>query len=313
MSAARCLIVTRLAAEFAEEIARLGGADIPVTACANAEEARAAYRGEEVLFGNPRDIALLLPDTPDVKWVQSSWAGVTPLVEADRRGYVLTGIKDVFGPQMAEYVLGHLLAHELRVVERRRRQLQREWYPAHSGVLDGKTIGIMGTGSIGSHIAAAAAAFNLQRIGLSRSGKPVPAFDSVWPGAGLADFLARSDYLVSTLPATAETDGLLDGAALARLPAGAVFINVGRSNVVDDVALVESLGNGQLAAAVLDVFDEEPLPARSPLWNAPNLTVTAHVAAVSHPLLIVPVFVDNYRRFAAHEPLRYVVDFDAGY
>ena len=310
---ARCLIVTRLAAEFAEEIKRLDGADIPVTPCIDAAEAIAKNRGEEVLFGNPREIAALLPHMPNVEWVQSSWAGVTPLIEAGRRDYRLTGIKNVFGPQMAEYVLGHLLAHELKIVERRRRQQQREWFPAHSGVLDGKTIGIMGTGSIGSHIATAAGAFNLRPIGFSRSGKPVPPFDSVWPAAELAGFLARSDYLVSTLPHTPETDGLLDAKALALLPGGGVFVNVGRSNVVDNAALTMALSTGKLAAAVLDVFDEEPLPATSPLWEVPNLTVTAHVAAVSHPLLIVPVFVDNYRRFCAGKPLRYLVDFDAGY
>ncbi len=86
---------------------------------------------------------------PVVRWVQSTWAGVTPLLALGRRDFVLTGVKDTFGPQMAEYVLGYLLARELRLLERREHQLRRDWWPAESGTLRGKTLGIMGTGSIG--------------------------------------------------------------------------------------------------------------------------------------------------------------------
>ena len=309
----RCLIVTRVAAEFADEIERLAGSEIPITACRDAEDALAAYTDEQILFGNPQEIAALLPQMPTVQWVQSSWAGVTPLIDASRRDYTLTGVKGVFGPQMSEYVLGYLLAHELKISGRLEQQRRRRWYREQSGSLAGKSLGIMGTGSIGAHIAASASAFNLETLGLSRSGIPVEDFDVVWPLAELDSFLARSHYLVSTLPATPQTDRLLNEGALAKLPEGAVFVNVGRSNVVDHAALVDALTSGRLAAAVLDVFDEEPLPEDSPLWKAPNLYITAHVAAISHPLLIVPVFVENYRRFVAGKPLKHVVDFDAGY
>ena len=153
----RCLIVTNLADEFAREIDRLTtDSPIPLRAFATAESALAAYTDETVLFGNPQLIADILPSMPTVEWVQSTWAGVTPLIEAERRDYVLTGVKDVFGPQMSEYTFGYLLAHELRILERHERQTARIWHRAHSGVLDGKTLGIMGTGSIGSHIAATA-------------------------------------------------------------------------------------------------------------------------------------------------------------
>lgn len=309
----RCLIVTSLAAEFAAEIERLSQAPIPVTACATAEEARAAYRGETVLFGNPQQIARILPDLPAVDWVQSSWAGVTPLIEAPRRDYVLTGVKDVFGPQMSEYVFGYLLAHELKILDRMARQRARDWYRAHSGVLAGKTLGVMGTGSIGRHLAGTARAFGMRPLGLSRSGRAVREFDEVLPVSKLRGFLASSDHLVSTLPQTPETDRLLDSRTLALLPRTAYFVNVGRSNVIDEAALVSALRRGRLAGAALDVFAEEPLPDSSLLWTAPNLSVTAHIAAISHPLLIVPIFVDNYRRYVAGKPLRHVIDFDAGY
>jgi phosphoglycerate dehydrogenase-like enzyme len=171
----------------------------------------------------------------------------------------------------------------------------------------------MGTGSIGKHIAHTAGRFGMTVTGLSRSGTPASGFENVTRVSQLHEFLAGIDYLVSALPQTADTDQLLDAKALAELPADAYFINVGRSNVIDDTALINALRSGKLAGAALDVFDEEPLPQDSPLWTAPNLSITAHIAAVSRPSLIVPIFVENYRRFVAGQPLNYVVDFDAGY
>lgn len=307
-----CLIVTTAAETFATEIARHEPL-IPVKCCSSADSALHAYADEKVVLGNPAMIGEALQAMPTVEWVQSSWAGVTPLVRHPRRGYVLTGIKEVFGPQMSEYVLGYLLAHELKILERREAQQKREWFKDFSGVLAGKRLGIMGTGSIGRHIAHSAAAFGVTSIGLSRSGAATVGFERVWPVAQLHEFLRECDYLVSTLPETTKTDRLLDTAALQALPPHAYFVNVGRSNVVDDAVLMDALRNGSLAGAAVDVFDQEPMPLDSPLWDTPGLTMTAHIAAVSHPGLIVPIFIDNYRRYTKGQPLKYVVDFDAGY
>ena len=310
---ADCLIVTPLAAEFAAEIERLAGNEIDAIACRSAEEARAAYDGETILFGNPAQIAEILDDWPQVNWVQSSWAGVTPLINAVRRDYRLTGVKGVFGPQMSEYVFGYLLNFELRIAERRAAQENRTWYQDHSGVLEGKTIGVMGTGSIGAHIASTARAFGMTPIGFSRTGNPAEPFERTYGKDALEEFLGHSQHLVTTLPATPDTDDLLNARTLALLPGGGCFVNVGRSNVVDDDALIQALETGQLGFAALDVFDVEPLPDDSPLWTAPNLAVTAHIAAISHPMLIVPIFIDNFRRYRGNQPLQYIVDFDAGY
>jgi len=308
-----CLIVTTVAREFAEEIERLADFPIRLTVCTSAAEALDAYGGEQVLFGSPGMIAEILPRLPEVEWVQSSWAGVTPLLELDRRDYVLTGVKDVFGPQMSEYVIGYLLAHELRILQRAREQGSHRWFREHSGVLGGKCLGIMGTGSIGSHIATTARCLGMRVLGLSRSGSATAGFDRVFSVDCLHDFLAEVDHLVAVLPQTQATDRLLDSKALARLKSDCCFVNVGRGNVVDHDALAAALAAGQLGCGVLDVFDEEPLPADSVLWDTPNLLVTAHIAAISHPLLIVPVFVENYRRWTSGRPLDYVIDFDAGY
>ncbi len=258
-------------------------------------------------------LAEVLPQLPAVKWVQSSWAGVTPLIAGKRRDYVLTGVKDVFGPQMSEYVIGYLLAHELRILERTEKQKRHEWFKGFSRTLHGKRLGIMGTGSIGRYIATKAILLDMQVIGLSRSGKPVTPFQKVMPATQLHDFLADLDYLVAILPDTPDTETLLDAKAFEALPDHAYLINIGRSNVIDDAALIDALENKKLSGATLDVFDEEPVPEDSALWDARNLNITAHIAAVSLPSLIVPIFVDNYRRYVNDQPLHYVIDFETGY
>ena len=308
-----CLVLSGAAERFAEEIARAGDIDIAVEACTTVAEALRRYSGQSIVFGNPDLVAAILPELPAVDWVQSTWAGVKPLCDIARRDYVLTGVKDVFGPQISEYVMAYLLAHKLKVHERMARQCKREWYPASSGVLHGKRLGVMGTGSIGAHVARTGRAFGMKLTGLSRSGAPLPDFNHVEPVSRLHDFLAGLDFLVTTLPQTDSTDRLLDRAALGKLPSHAYVINVGRGNVIDDDALVEALESGTLAGAALDVFNEEPLPCDSRFWSAPNLTITAHIAAISHPSLIAPVFLENYRRFSNGEPLKFVIDLDKGY
>ena len=110
-----CLIITDAANEFAEELKRLADFPVPVTACTRPEQALEQYSGQRILFGQPDMIASVLAEMPGVEWLQSTWAGVTPLIEVERRNYVLTGVKDVFGSQMSEYVMAYLLAHELKV------------------------------------------------------------------------------------------------------------------------------------------------------------------------------------------------------
>ena len=308
-----CLIITANAQELAKEIVRRADFPIAIKACTSAGQALAEYTDESVIFGNPDMIAEVLPKMWAVDWIQSTWVGVTPLMALDQRDYVLTGIKDVFSPQMSEYVIGYLLAHELKVVPRADAQRAHNWYKTYSGTLQGKRLGVMGTGSIGRHIAKTATHFGVKVRGLSRSGAESPEFEQVLKVGQLHDFLEDLDYLVAALPQTSATDKLLDAAALAKLPAHAYFINIGRSNVVDDEALIDALRNNKLAGAALDVFNEEPIPRDSPLWDTPNLSITAHIAAVSHSSLIVPIFVENYRRYIEEQPLRYVIDFDAGY
>ena len=131
--------------------------------------------------------------------------------------------------------------------------------------------------------------------------------------ADLRRFAADLDYLVSVMPNTAATRHLVDAELLAALPPRAVFLNPGRGSVVDEAALVQALTEGRIAGAVLDVFQTEPLPADHPLWRTPNTIITSHTAALSFPEDIAPIFIENYARLLAGQPLKYRVDFEAGY
>lgn len=308
-----CLIISSDAPELQAEFNRQAGASPGFKFYTSAEQALDGYGGEKILFGRPDMVAACLPSWPDIEWVQSTWAGVEPLLALGRRDYRLTVVKDIFGPQMSEYVFAHLLAHELKLYERRARQLEKDWFRRPSGTLAGKHIGIMGTGSIGSHIAQTARTFAMKVSGLSRSGAGVAGFDSVARSDQLHAWLENLDYLVCALPRTPATDRLLDTTALAKLPGHAYLVNVGRSNVLDEAALLDALTQGRLAGAALDVFDEEPLPPGNPLWEAPNLSITAHVAALSHPSLVIPIFLENLGRYQEGRELQYEVDFEAGY
>ena len=278
-----------------------------------AAEALEAYDGQAVVLGEPDLLAGVLDDMPAVEWVQSSWAGVTPLLNIDRTDFRLTGIKDAFGGQMSEYVFAYLLAREVRILERLGRQSRKDWWDEPSGSLQGKTLGVMGTGSIGSAIASRARAFDMKTLGFSRTGRPAKAFGQVYASHQLHEFLPQPDYLVAVLPDTVETRGLLGSEAFALVKNSCYLVNVGRGSFIDEQALIKALYADELAGAVLDVFQSEPLSKDSVLWHAPNLLVTGHIAAISRPRDIARIFGENYARYCNGEPLNYLVDFDRGY
>jgi phosphoglycerate dehydrogenase-like enzyme len=307
------LVLAPDADEYLPGLENMRASGLPVSIAANVAEAGELGREFSIILGQPDLVALFLSSGRTVDWVQSTWAGVAPLIDLGRRDYLLTGVKDVFGPQIAEYVLGYLLAHELRLLERLGRQANRDWWAEPNGTLDGKTLGLLGTGSIGRHLAAVFGHLGVRVLGLNRSGEPVAGFETMYPRGQLLEFLARSDYLVCTLPQTAETDRLMDRDAFAALRRGCYLVNVGRGSVIDEEALLEALSGGRLAGAALDVFRDEPLPEYSPLWHAPDTLVTAHVAAKTRPGEILAIFTDNYGRFLHGEELKHRIDFDRGY
>jgi phosphoglycerate dehydrogenase-like enzyme len=268
----------------------------------------------DVAFGEPSLIAPALARLTSVRWIQSTWAGVEPLLDRSlRRDYVLTNARGVFGGLMSEYVFGYMLAHERRLIEKYTSQQQARWDPAPPGTLRGKTMGLLGVGTIGAALAKTAKHFGMRVNGYTRASDASADVDAYFHGDDRIAFARDLDYLVSVMPNTAKTRRLVDAALLAALPPRAVFINPGRGSVVDEAALAEALGANRIAGAVLDVFEREPLPPDHVFWTLPNVLITSHTAALSVPADIAPIFIENYRRFVSGRPLKYQVDFEAEY
>ena len=264
----------------------------------------------EVVVGAPPDLAAIIPRCPQLRWVQSTWAGIDAIAHFASESLQITPLKGVFGPAMTEYVMGWLLAIERNVISR---ASHTQWTPTLEPRITGKRMGIMGTGSIGTAIALAAKHFGLEVIGLNSDGRAVEGFTACYPGADRLAFAAGLDYLVSVLPQTSQTDNLIDEALLKRLNPRAIVFNVGRGNALVETDLIASLNAGHVRAAVLDVFREEPLPADDPLWSTPGVYVTSHTAGPTPDEAVAEVFERNLKRYIAGEPLTDAVRAGRGY
>ncbi len=310
-------IISAEAEHYAELIKQANLPDLSVHAFTEPAQARTQVSQSDILLGLPAYMAQAIREAPALKWLQSTSAGVEELCAAGlRRDYTLTNARDVFGPIMSEYVLGYVLALERNVLAFYQHQQRNEWvswdhYPYRR--LSDLTLGLLGVGSIGKHIAATAQHFGMRVLGMKRSADPVEGVDEMYTLEQRAAFLPQVDYLVAVLPATPQTEDFVDAEFLALMRQDAVFINVGRGSTVDETALLQALQQGKIKQAVLDVFAAEPLATDSPLWQQPNVLITPHNSALSFPEHIAAIFVRNYQRYRRHEPLQYVVDFKQGY
>ena len=264
----------------------------------------------EIVVGAPPDLTAIIPRCPQLRWVQSTWAGIDAIAHFASETLQITPLKGVFGPSMTEYVMGWLLAIERNVISR---ASQKHWAPSPEPRLTGKRLGIMGTGGIGTAIALAAKAFGLEIFGLNSDGLSVHGFTTCYRSADRLAFSEGLDYLVSVLPQTSQTDNLIDHEVLMRLNPRAIVINVGRGNAVVEADLIASLNGGHLRAAVLDVFREEPLPKEDPLWSTPGVYITSHTAGPTPDEAIAEVFKRNLDLYEAGKPLTDAVHADRGY
>lgn len=267
-----------------------------------------------IAMGSPLMIRKTLSELPNLKWAQSTWAVVEPLLDPSlRRDYILTNARGVFGELMSEFVLAYILAHERKLFELAERQKAKQWVGFRAVPLRGKTIGLLGVGSIGAEVARTAKFFGMKVRGYTRASKTSAHVDEYYQEERLTEFVNDLDYLVNILPNTKDTRKIVGSDLLNALPSHALFINVGRGSAVDESALLEALENERIAGAVLDVFEEEPLPETHPFWAAKNLTMTFHTSAPSLPEDIAKIFIANYLLYISGKPLNYVVDFEKGY
>ncbi|UTA49025.1 D-2-hydroxyacid dehydrogenase [Simiduia sp. 21SJ11W-1] len=280
----------------------------------------AQYIGEvDIVCGKPAWLAPHLHLAQKLRWLQSTFAGVEPLMVAGLpRNYQLTGVKGIFGPLMREYVFGKLLEIFRHFGCYHRQQQQTLWRPHAYQGLAGRTLMVVGLGSIGAELVHTGQHFGMRTLGVNstgQSGLPLDgcyALDDLQQGVG-SDALASADAIVFALPGTPALTGVVDAQFLKALKPGAVLVNVGRGQLIDERALLAALKAGQLQAAVLDVFTQEPLPEDHPFWRAPNLHLTPHISALTFTADIARIFADNYQRFQAGKPLLHAIDFARGY
>ncbi|WP_248925184.1 D-2-hydroxyacid dehydrogenase [Paenibacillus hamazuiensis] len=234
----------------------------------------------EVLVGWDSAAAdeVLQPDSK-LRWVQNWGAGVDrfPLDRLAAAGVDLTTASGVHAYPIAETVFAMMLSLTRKLHASIRFQLQKKWEnPGSLGEIHEKTIGIIGVGAIGEEVARLAKAFRMTVLGLRRSGEPSAWVDRMYGAGGLAEVLGESDFVVVTVPSTDETRHMFGREQFAQMKCSAVFINIGRGATTDTEALIEALRRGEIGGAGLDVFEEEPLPDSSPLWEMDNVIMTPH-------------------------------------
>jgi phosphoglycerate dehydrogenase-like enzyme len=274
-----------------------------------------AMLGEaEVLYDFPRGhVRHLVRVAPRVRWVQASMAGAGEVAEKaglQDTDVIVTTASGVYSGPLAEFAIMALLQHVKNLDRLRRDKAEKRWREAHTDTLYGKTLCIVGMGNIGRAVAARAKPYGMRVVGVKRA---VREDDAAWDYAdelyathNLRSALGEADYVIVTLPDTPKTHRLLDAQAISAIKPGAYFVNVGRGKTVDEGALVEALESGHLSGAALDVFEEEPLPEESPLWELPNVIVSPHstdnVPGLTNELQS-ELFRDNLRRYLDGEPL----------
>lgn len=273
----------------------------------------------EVLYDFPRGhVKDLIRVAPKVRWVQASMAGAGEVAEKaglQSTGVIVTTASGVYSGPLAEFVMMALLQHVKDLDRLRRDKAEKRWREAHTETLRGKTLCVLGMGSIGRAVAVRARPFGMRVAGVKRTVREDDAAredaDELYATRDLHVALRGADYVVVTLPNTPETYRLVDAAAISAMKPGAYFVNVGRGKVVDEGALVEALQSGHLAGAALDVFEEEPLPEESPLWDLENVVVSPHstdnVPGLTNEMQS-ELFRDNLRRYLDGKSLRNELD-----
>jgi phosphoglycerate dehydrogenase-like enzyme len=257
--------------------------------------------------------ALRAPDS-SVRWIQCVSAGVDGLLGPGiPQSIVLTNQGGAVAPTVAEHAMALLLGLSRQIGPIYERSKQGTWdkeFTPPLFALEGRTLAIVGFGNVGREIARRAKAFEMRVLGLARSPKADPSADAMAPLDDLHSVLAQADAVAVCLALGSTTRHLMNAAAFAACKPGSLLINVSRGETVDPIALRAALESGALGGAAIDVTETEPLPAGDPLWGAPNLIISPHVAGGGGAFTgrrIAATVADNIERYQRNEPLRHVV------
>ncbi|OQS00608.1 D-isomer specific 2-hydroxyacid dehydrogenase [Achlya hypogyna] len=270
-----------------------------------------------VILGDPKACLKVLPAARNLKWMQSTFAGVEALLNQEKRNFALTRAGGIMGTHMAQYVLGWIIAKERHFLHAVQFQAKREFRPLEMRYRHFKdvTVGILGFGDIGMAIGKLVFNAGFRVVGLKRDVAHHAGVDcGIEVSESLEHVLSRADYVVNVLPSTPVTRHCLSGDVLrACAKKKACFINVGRGDVIDEGSLLNAFKRKWLSSAVLDVFAAEPLPVDSSLWAHPLVTITPHVAALSMAEDVADVFLKNLWLYLSNSTLSYLVEWERGY
>ena len=262
----------------------------------------------------------LLAAGKKLRWIQATSAGLDGYYFPELRDsdVTVTNLRGIYSDVIAEHVFALLLSMARGIPAYFRSQQEGRWESKDVPVIHvaGTTLGVLGLGGIGLAVAERGHAFGMRVLALDPAPKGRPDYvEHVYGVHELHEMMGEVDFFVICAPHTGETDRMIDAAALKAMKSSAIFINIGRGKVVDLAALTRALGNGEIAGAGLDVFEEEPLPEGHPLWAMENVMITPHVAAISDRIedRRIGLILDNIQRFRDGEPLLNVVDNKRGY
>ncbi len=292
--------------------------------------------GEDILvFKSPKEAEGLLPRAEiliswggfdsgllkycgSLKWLFITSAGVEklPFSQLSERGVMVTNVSGIHGTQIAEHVLGMMLAFSRGLHLSLRGQLQRKWRSYGSlSELAGKNLCIVGAGRIGREVARKAKAFDLSVTGIKKHAEPLDYFDEVLGMDRLHEALEQADYTLLLTPLTSETFHLIGSKEFDAMKPDSIFINMSRGDTVDEEAMIMALKQGRIAGAGLDVFHKEPLPESSPLWDMENVIITPHNAGVSpyYTERAMELFAQSLVLYRRGEPMPNRIDFERQY
>jgi glyoxylate/hydroxypyruvate reductase A len=290
---------------------------------------RAALPDHQILIDTPkpgdapidylvvgRPAAGVIASVPEVKLILSLNAGIEHLLRSGEVGEhtpVVRMVDDGLAEGMVEWVLAEALAWHRNIRLYERLQRDRLWQPQAEKLARERSVTVLGAGALGGAVAKHFVALGFNTRVWSRSGRDVEGAQSFAGSEGLIAAVSGADILVNLLPLTAETENIVDATVLAAQASGGFFINGARGGHVVDADLIAAVDSGQLSGAVLDVFRVEPLPLSDPLWSHPNIRVSPHVAAPTHPRIAVLEIARNVGRFERGEVVPNLVDKARGY
>lgn len=264
-------------------------------------------------WGHPKGV---FKEYPNLKCISSMGAGVDHILnDPDLPEHVIiTKLEDKYlSLDMGAFVVGVVLNHLRGLYTYKVQELEHHWEKHSYLSIEDTTIGIMGMGALGTHVATQLHKLGFKVNGWARSEKDLEHVQVFTGEEGLPTFLSKSDILVCLLPLTAETEDILNKNTFSQLPENAFVINVARGKHLVDQDLIDMIDNGHLSGASLDVFREEPLPETHPFWKHPKIHITPHIASVTDPRSAVSQILENYDSFRRNEPLKNVVSPELGY